>query len=102
MRIVLLCSTMKQISVRQLRQHASVWLREVQAGESFEVTDRGRPVAMLVPRKLGVLDQMIADGRAKPATGNLEEFLALPPLTPKAGVPLPSEVLAQMRADERY
>jgi prevent-host-death family protein len=94
---------MKQISVRQLRQHASVWLREVQAGESFEVTDRGRPVAMLVPRKLGVLDQMIADGRAKPAQGDLIEFLEKnPPIPPKPGVPLPSEILAQMRADERY
>ena len=89
---------MRQISIRQLRQNASVWLREVQAGESFEVTDRGRPVAMLVPRKLGILDQMIADGRSRP--GNGRDMLDLgPPIPPKPGVALPSEILEQQRAE---
>ena len=35
--------------MRELRQHASRYLARVEAGESFEVTDRGRPVARLVP-----------------------------------------------------
>jgi prevent-host-death family protein len=40
---------MEQIGVRELRQHASRYLARVAAGENFEVTDRGRPVARLVP-----------------------------------------------------
>jgi antitoxin (DNA-binding transcriptional repressor) of toxin-antitoxin stability system len=35
---------MKTIGIRELRQRASVVLREVEGGVSFEVTDRGRPV----------------------------------------------------------
>lgn len=95
---------MKQISVRQLRQHASVWLREVQAGESFEVTDRGKPVAVLAPLpKLGILDQMIADGRATRAKGDLREWLRTrKPLEPKPGLPPLSEVLEQQRAERLY
>lgn len=89
--------------MRQLRQNASVWLREVQAGESFEVTDRGRPVAMLVPRKLGVLDQMIADGRAKAGKGNLLEFLKNNPPPPHdPTLPPLSEILEQQRAERLY
>lgn len=45
--MVLRCSTMEQIGVRELRQHASRYLRRVEAGESFLVTDYGRPVAVL-------------------------------------------------------
>ena len=40
---------MKQIGVRELRQNASQWLREVADGESHEVTVRGTPVALLGP-----------------------------------------------------
>jgi len=40
---------MERIGVRELRQHASRYLARVAGGESLEVTDRGRPVARLVP-----------------------------------------------------
>jgi prevent-host-death family protein len=51
------------IGVRELRQNASKFLRRVAAGESFTVTDRGRPVAQLVPPAgRNVLDAMIARG----------------------------------------
>jgi prevent-host-death family protein len=40
---------MQRIGVRELRQHASRYLARVAQGEQIEVTDRGRPVAMLVP-----------------------------------------------------
>ncbi len=86
--------------MRELRQRASQWLQRVQAGESFEVTDRGRPVALLGPLpRGGERERLIALGRLRPGKGNL---LGLgPPLPPQPGVPLPSEILDQMRADER-
>ena len=40
---------MKSIGVRELRQRASEYLREVEQGRTLEVTARGRPVARLVP-----------------------------------------------------
>jgi prevent-host-death family protein len=37
------------VRLRELRQRASELLRRVAAGETIEVTDRGRPVAILQP-----------------------------------------------------
>jgi prevent-host-death family protein len=36
-------------AVRELRQNLSKYLDRVKKGERFEVTERGKPVAMLVP-----------------------------------------------------
>lgn len=91
---------MKQISVRELRQQASVWLRAVEDGESFEVTDRGRPVAMLGPLPApSRVDALVNSGRATAARGDVLDHW--PPLPPKPGVPAPTEMLEQLRADER-
>jgi len=40
---------MDRVGVRELRQNLSVYLRRVRRGESLEVTERGRPVAVLQP-----------------------------------------------------
>lgn len=90
---------MRSIGVRELRQQASRHLRSVQAGETIQVTDRGKPVAMIVPMpKRGALDVLEASGRVARAEG---DALTIQPLPPKKGAPLPSDVLARMRADER-
>ena len=39
----------EQIGIRELRQHASKWINKVRAGAVIQITDRGRPVARLVP-----------------------------------------------------
>ena len=91
---------MERIGIRELRQHASRWVRRAERGESFEVTDRGRPVARLVPSApLTGVAKLRAEGRMTEATRDLLDFG--PPLPPKPGVPLPSEILARMREDER-
>jgi len=61
------------VGVRELRQNASVYLRRVQAGETIEITDRGVAIAILapVPRPMTKLDQLIAEGKATPAKGDL-------------------------------
>jgi prevent-host-death family protein len=91
---------MRAIGIRELRQQASRYLRDVQAGETIEVTDRGRPVALLVPLpQTDALGRLAAAGRIADAAGDL---LALGgPVEPAPGVPLPSEALAQARSDER-
>jgi len=90
---------MIRTGIRELRQNASVLIRRVVGGETIEVTDRGRPVARIVPLRGGsVLDQLIAEGRATAAQGDLLDLKPLPPLPGKR--PL-SELLADLRADER-
>jgi prevent-host-death family protein len=44
----ILC-VMDRVGVRELRQNLSVYLRRVGRGETLEVTERGRPVAVLRP-----------------------------------------------------
>ncbi len=44
----ILC-VMERVGVRELRQNLSVYLRRVRRGESLEVTEHGRPVAVLQP-----------------------------------------------------
>jgi len=94
---------MRSVGVRELRQHASRYLRLVEEGETLEVTDRGRPVARLVPLPTAdgesTLDRLRREGRLLPPR---RPWLEVQPLPPQPGLPLPSEILEQMRADERY
>jgi prevent-host-death family protein len=89
---------MAKAGIRELRQNASALIKRVIAGETIEVTDRGRPVARIVPLgRRGVLDQMVAEGRATEAAGDL---LAIKPSPAIRGKRL-SQALAELRADER-
>lgn len=88
---------MDRIGVRELRQHASRYLARVEKGESYEITDRGRPVAMLVPVKTSVLDRLIATGRAIPPSVD-GDVLDEPPQD--YGIDA-SANLAEMREHER-
>lgn len=54
---------MDRIGVRELRQHASRYIARVASGETLEVTDRGRPVAMLVPVRGDEWENLLASGR---------------------------------------
>jgi prevent-host-death family protein len=60
---------MERIGVRELRQHASRYLARVATGETIEVTDRGRPVALLVPAHVDRWDELIASGQVLAASG---------------------------------
>lgn len=53
--------------MRELRQYASRYLARVAKGEAIEVTDRGRPVARLVPVPSGesALAELLRSGRLK-------------------------------------
>lgn len=67
---------MKTIGVRELHQRTSEYLRLVEAGETVQVTDRGRPVALLTPiRKETTLERLIREGRVRPAAGDLLEII---------------------------
>lgn len=91
---------MTTVGVRELRQRASELLRRVEAGETIEVTDRGRPVAVLAPMPAGdPLERLRASGEVIPATGDLEELPEPIPL--EDGQELPSVILARLRHDER-
>ncbi|MHB8671152.1 MAG: type II toxin-antitoxin system prevent-host-death family antitoxin [Acidimicrobiales bacterium] len=91
---------MKTVGVRALKQNASAVVAEAAAGEVVTITDRGRPVAQLVPVPAGRLAVLIAASRARPPKRSLAE-LGDPPKRTSRQKPL-SSVLAAMRAAERY
>jgi prevent-host-death family protein len=91
---------MATVGIRELRQRASELIRRVERGETIEVTDRGRPVAILAPLpSKGPLEHLRAAGEVTPARGEIDDLpepLHLPP-----GQEAPSAVLARLRRDER-
>jgi prevent-host-death family protein len=93
---------MERVGVRELRQNLSVYLRRVKRGESLEVTERGNPVARLVPLSTGDawLDRMVAEGRVRPGRGSIDD-LPPPVKLPPGAKPL-SQILQKMRDSERF
>lgn len=89
---------MTSVGVRELRQRASELLRLVEAGETVQITDRGRPVAMLAPLPAGPLSRLRAAGEVEAAR---DDSFFEPPLDLEDEVEAPSAVLARLRADER-
>jgi prevent-host-death family protein len=92
---------MERIGIRSLKVNASAIIRRVAAGEVMEVTDRGRPVARLVPWEPGPgMQQLAADGDVIPARGEVD-LLDIEPLAPEPGRPALWEALEELRRDER-
>ena len=63
-----------KIGVREIRQDASIILARVEEGESFIITNRGVPVARLLPIDVdedALIEEMIANGDILEAEGNL-------------------------------
>lgn len=59
---------MAEAGVRDLRDHLSRYLERVRAGEELTVTDRGRPIARLIPVDgPHTFDRLVAEGLVTPA-----------------------------------
>jgi prevent-host-death family protein len=83
--------------VRELRQHASRYLDEVAAGESIEITDRGRPVARLVPITGDPWEDLVSAGEVVEAARPMNMDNIKPAAYPHSA----SETLERLRNDER-
>jgi prevent-host-death family protein len=86
-----------RVGVRELRQSLSVYLRRVADGETLQVTEHGRPVAILAPCPAATtaLERLVATGRATAPGGDLRDLRA-----PRGRVSRRSSAaLAALRAD---
>ena len=96
---------MESVTVSELNRQTARVLERVKAGESVEISEYGRPVARIMPAApttgVPLLDRLIAQGRATPASNPGP----IPPTPPREaseeGISL-SAALAEMREDERY
>ena len=90
---------MDQVGIRELRQNLSVYVRRVKAGETLEVTEQHKPVALLtpLPKTAGtVLERLYAEGRLL----NLPT-LDLTKLPPPGSLPPGSMTLAEALEEQK-
>ena len=91
----------QQIGIRELRQHASVYVDLAERGYTVDITNRGRLVAQLVPaNELGSpLERLIAAGIIESAEepGGVAD---IEPYPAPAERPSATEVLSQARKDK--
>jgi prevent-host-death family protein len=85
---------MERVGVRELRQKASEILRRVAAGETFEVTDRGRPAAILSAPGPSGLAEMERRGLIRRAEGGLLDVI---PVHMPKGKRKPSDLVSEGR-----
>ena len=70
---------MKRIGIRELHLKTGEWVRRAARGEGVVITDRGRPIASLLPVRPGDLSAPFRERRTMP------EFDALPPVSGCSG-----------------
>jgi prevent-host-death family protein len=89
------------IGIRELRQHASIYVDLAEKGYTVDITNRGRLVAQLVPARApeSVLERWIAAGLIEPA----EDFGGVADIEPYPGDgrASASEALRQTREEGR-
>ena len=92
---------MEPVGIRELRQHASRYVRMAKAGHRIPVTERGKLVAYLVPAEDAgtLLDRLAESGDYLPPAGAIGDLLP-PPVATEGQRPL-SEVVAELRDEER-
>jgi prevent-host-death family protein len=85
---------MAETGIRDLRDHLSRYLERVRAGEELTITDRGRPIARLIPVDGSpTFDRLVAEGLvARAVTRNRHR-----PTTRAAATGSVSELVAEQR-----
>jgi prevent-host-death family protein len=95
-------AAVNQVGIRELRANLSGIVRRVRAGETVELTEHGHPVARIVPlRHASRYEQMVGEGRITPPEGSLADLLQRGPESPGPAERPLSEILGELRADER-
>lgn len=83
-----------------LNQETSKVLARVKQGEEITLTDRGVPVARIVPAEPGPLDGLISAGRVVPARSRGPA--PRPTVQVREGDEEAGKLLERLRTEERY
>lgn len=89
--------------IRELRQYLSRYIDRVKAGETIEVTERGKIVAALVPRREREDELTALERRGLTITRARLDFKSLGPIPKRKPGDRPlTDILEELRAGERY
>ena len=89
---------MAKVPIRQLNQDTAGVLARVERGETVEITNRGRPVARIVPVGSDTLADLITAGVVVPPT--ITGPIPMPTVPAPAGENA-GELLSSLRDEER-
>lgn len=93
-----------EVGIRELRQHASVWVDLAEKGHTVDITKRGRLAARLVPASEpeSPLERLMAAGilRGQEDPGDPLDIEPLPPRPP--GEETLTEMFLRTREEERW
>jgi prevent-host-death family protein len=89
-----------RVGIRELRDRLSSFLERARAGESIEITDRGRPIAMLVPlpESRATVGELVASGKLRLAERTWRPGAIR--VNAPAGARPPSEHVREMRDEQ--
>lgn len=89
---------LEEVGVRDLRDHLSRWLDEVKAGAELTITERGKPVARIVPIEWrDELERLIEEGLVTPAENPDTDPSDWNPVKLKSGVSLSDLIIEDRR-----
>lgn len=93
------CVSMAAVAIHELREDLDRFLDRVAHGETLEVVDQGRPVALLspIPEPESALDRLRREGKVIPSRLNLLDLS--PPLQVAAPLSV-SQALAELRSED--
>ena len=87
----------RTVTHREMRNNSAEILRAVASGETVQVTNNGRVAAVITPPNLSVLDQLVADGQARPARRPMSDLAKTKPRKTRVSS---AELLADVRGHE--
>ena len=90
---------MNQIPIRDLNQDTAGVLARVERGETVEITNRGRPIARLVPVATDVMADLVASGVVVPPT--ITGPIPMPTVPADPG-PEAGDLVSALRDEERW
>ena len=87
----------KEIGIRELKSRLSSYLRQVRTGETIIITDRGRPIARIVPIMQSTYDPLEIVRSAGLIDWNGETISQIDPVAQIAGEKSVAELLIEDR-----
>lgn len=68
---------MEQVTHREMRNRSGEILRRVESGESIEISNNGRPAAIIIPVSGNILDGLVTRGEARAARASADTLTAI-------------------------